>query len=344
MRKLILFLFVASSLFASVGKIVTLRGDVVIVSADKERAAIENDVLEENDKIITKNNAKLQIKFIDDTVVTLGKNTTLDVKQYIIDGKNSKVSLAVDNGDFKVISGKISQIARENFEFQAKTATIGIRGTVFVGNLNEKTSKIGCLQGAIDVKIGNKSSLINAGHQMQFSDNKILKIEKIVPKDYESVSGDKIANNTKVDVSKNDNFSDMLSNKEAIINANKAKGMEYKNANIEKYQNNYNNYNNKGEYYKGDKINNVIANKNMGDIKEKIYSQCGGNAQCIANKTQALENKCKYNPNIPICNGGKVINIGGGNRGPNQGGNIGGNQGGSNIGGGQVGGSAGGRP
>ncbi|ULO02259.1 FecR domain-containing protein [Campylobacter sp. RM5004] len=184
MKKLILLLSVITLSYASIGKISAIRGDAVVISNGSEIQAVLNQELEESDIIKTGNNARLQIIFNDNTVTTLGKNTSLEIKQYLLDGKNSKVNLVVDEGSFKVITGEISKLARKNFSLKAQTATIGIRGTVFVGEVGFNVNKLACLQGAIDVKLGNKTSLINSGKQISFKDTKVIKIENLKANDF----------------------------------------------------------------------------------------------------------------------------------------------------------------
>ena len=179
MKKLLLLLSVITLSYASVGKISAIRGDAVVISNGNQTQAVLNQELNENDVIKTSNNARLQVIFNDNTVTTLGKNTSLAIKEYLLDGKNSKVNLEVEQGSFKVITGEISKIARENFSLKANTATIGIRGTVFVGEVGLKVNKLACLQGAIDVKVGNKTSLIDSGKQISFSGAKVVKIEAL---------------------------------------------------------------------------------------------------------------------------------------------------------------------
>ncbi|MBZ7986486.1 FecR domain-containing protein, partial [Campylobacter sp. Cr9] len=184
MKKLILLLSVITLSYASIGKISAIRGDAVVISNGSEIQAVLNQELEESDIIKTGNNARLQIIFNDNTVTTLGKNTSLEIKQYLLDGKNSKVNLVVDEGSFKVITGEISKLARKNFSLKAQTATIGIRGTVFVGEVGFNVNKLACLQGAIDVKLGNKTSLIDSGKQISFKDTKVIKIENLKANDF----------------------------------------------------------------------------------------------------------------------------------------------------------------
>lgn len=180
MKRLLLLVFFVISAFANVGKVIAIKGDASANSANGVKRILQiNSEIFENDIIITGKNAKLQIVFIDNTVTTIGKNTTLNVKEYYIDGKNSKVELEVNQGSFKVITGQISKLARENFKLRAKTATIGIRGTVFVGEVSDKLNKVACLKGAIDVKIGNVSNRINAGKQISYTNKHISKIENV---------------------------------------------------------------------------------------------------------------------------------------------------------------------
>lgn len=188
MKKLVLLLSVITLSFASIGKISAIRGDAVVISNGNQVKAELNHELNKNDVIKTENNARLQIIFNDNTVTTLGKNTTLAINDYLLDGKNSKIDLEVNKGSFKVITGEISKIARENFSLKANTATIGIRGTVFVGEVGLKVNKLACLQGAIDVKIGNKTSLINSGKQISYEGAKVLKIEAIKTSDFSMTS------------------------------------------------------------------------------------------------------------------------------------------------------------
>lgn len=184
MKKLILLLSVITLSYASIGKISAIRGDAVVITDGIETKALLNHKLNEKDIVKTSNNARLQIIFNDNTVTTLGKNTSLIINDYLLNGKNSKVNLEVNQGSFKVITGEISKIARKNFSLKAQTATIGIRGTVFIGEVGFNVNKLACLQGAIDVKVGNKSSLINSGKQISFKENKIVKIEALKANDF----------------------------------------------------------------------------------------------------------------------------------------------------------------
>lgn len=149
--RLILLLFLSFSLLvAEVAKISAVVGDATIVRDGKNIVVTLGAKLEKKDTIYTKRNSKLQIIFNDNTVVTLGKNSALNVKEYVYDPntpKNSKTNLNFFKGAFKTITGNIGKINKEKFKLSTKTATIGIRGTTILGNQNV----IACTRGEIEV-------------------------------------------------------------------------------------------------------------------------------------------------------------------------------------------------
>jgi hypothetical protein len=121
------------------------------------------------DIIETLQNSKVQVRFLDDTVITLGANSTLNVQEYVAPTQSSspKAKFGFSKGTFKTITGKIGKIAPQNFTLQTKTATIGIRGTIVVGALGDSGDEIGCLQGSIEVKPlgGGEGVVVGAGER-----------------------------------------------------------------------------------------------------------------------------------------------------------------------------------
>jgi len=121
----------------------------------------------------------MQIVFNDETTVTLGANTIFRVDEYLEDEKNSKVELSVTQGAFKVITGKIGKLAPERFKFRTKSATIGIRGTIFAGQTGHdrfSNDLISCLGGKIIIKTGQKEVQLIKGEMAKVGlDGKIEK-------------------------------------------------------------------------------------------------------------------------------------------------------------------------
>ena len=155
MRFFIFFiLFGWSILFASVGKITVVSGQVLIEKAGAKSIAAPNTKLEESNSVITKAASSAQILFTDGTVITIGANTNFKVHEYLYEegSKNSNLKVGVKEGAFKAITGKIAKIAPEKFKIEGKTVTIGIRGTKLVGSITDSEEVVACTKGAITIE------------------------------------------------------------------------------------------------------------------------------------------------------------------------------------------------
>jgi hypothetical protein len=159
-----------ASLFASIGKIVVLKGDVKI-QRDKKVIQAKNGIEVFNkDKITTAKKSKAQIIFKDETVIRLGTNTNFSIQEYLYDKtKNSKAKFKVNKGFFNTITGGIGKVARKNFKLQTRTATCGIRGTNFSGLITPTEENIACTRGGIDVTANGLSVNVNAGEITSFA-------------------------------------------------------------------------------------------------------------------------------------------------------------------------------
>lgn len=128
----ILLLLSATLSFASIGKISALNGDVSITRDSKVVKAVAGTTLEQKDIVKSSKGSTAQIVFNDNTVITVGSATTFKVEEYLFDEKTPNAKFKVE-GSFKTITGKIGKIAPDKFKLETKTATIGIRGTIFTG-------------------------------------------------------------------------------------------------------------------------------------------------------------------------------------------------------------------
>ena len=171
MKYLLLMLLFFSSMFASIGKVSAVVGDAKIERGNKNIVVKIGIPLFEKDIIRTKKNAKVQLIFKDNTIVTIGKNSALDINTYLYDKKNpknSKTDLNFFKGAFKTITGKIGKINREKFKLRTKSASIGIRGTIILGN----QTVIACTQGGISVESAGITVDVNANELTKVEENK----------------------------------------------------------------------------------------------------------------------------------------------------------------------------
>jgi len=162
---IILLLLTLNLLFASVGKLTAIRGDITVLRGTAQMSAFVGMKLEEKDEIITKKASKAQMVFNDKTVITIGKNSSFSVKEYFYEptSKRSKAKFGASRGFFKAITGAIGKINPEKFSLATRTSTIGIRGTHFFGMMDEDSERIGCTKGAIVVEANGVSVDVLAG-------------------------------------------------------------------------------------------------------------------------------------------------------------------------------------
>jgi flagellar biogenesis protein FliO len=153
MKKLLLLLLLSSTLLlANVGKITAIKGDVVVTRDTKELPAKVGFILELKDTVITKDNSKALVLLNDKTSITVGKNSDLGIENFILDLQKpakSEATFKFGKGIFRTITGQIGKINKEKFKIKTKSASIGIRGTVFLVEVQPDILKIGVEDGGI---------------------------------------------------------------------------------------------------------------------------------------------------------------------------------------------------
>lgn len=173
MKKIILmFLIFVSTLFANIGKITLLEGEAFVKRGEETLRLNISDSISNNDFIETKTNSKVKITFIDNTVITIGKESSLKIEDYFFDSNNknsAKTELNVSKGAFHAITGQIGKVNPEKFKLKTKNATIGIRGTEIYGDQN----RVFCTQGAIFVLSFGETREVSQGFFVNTFDNQI---------------------------------------------------------------------------------------------------------------------------------------------------------------------------
>ena len=187
MKKYLLLLLVPILSYASIGKITVLKGDVKIQRDGGVIQAKNGTTLEKHDFIKTNAKAKVQIVFSDKTIFTIGKNSTLDIADYLYDESKPKENRAKFNvlkGAFSSITGRIGKLNKSKFKLKTKSASIGIRGTVV--KANQET--IMCTEGAITVTTNNGISMdVEAGQRTNVSTGVPTPAEEIQAGEVESL-------------------------------------------------------------------------------------------------------------------------------------------------------------
>jgi len=130
-----------------VGKVVRLQGAAVAMQDALPRPLKAGDDVLAGDVISTGKGARLEMKMVDDAVLTLGAKTIFVVLEYLARGAEPNAALRLLEGAFSAASGKMMQQASASFRVETETATIGVRGTTFWGGRLDGVFEIVLLAG-----------------------------------------------------------------------------------------------------------------------------------------------------------------------------------------------------
>ena len=168
MKSLMMVLIAVAGLWAAAGsgKVAFIKGEVSLIRDNRVAPAQAGEALLVGDVIKTGPDGRAKLLFADETVMVIGKSTVFKTESYIYDKKNGKydAKFKVAEGFFKTITGQIGKVAKEKFALKTKTATMGIRGTIFGGEVAENFENIYCLKGAITVESAGQTKVVESGY------------------------------------------------------------------------------------------------------------------------------------------------------------------------------------
>lgn len=137
------FLFMASLLLAAqawaaqaVGTVVNLSGPLLAKKADGSAKVLSlKSSVEQGDTLISEKDTYARIKFIDNSEITLRPNSQLKIENFSFDEEKPEKDSAAFNlvkGGLRAVTGTLGKRSKEKFGMNTPTATIGIRGTIFI--------------------------------------------------------------------------------------------------------------------------------------------------------------------------------------------------------------------
>ncbi|MES2898255.1 MAG: FecR family protein [Pseudomonadota bacterium] len=126
-----------SALAAQVaGTVTNLSGPLVAkkLNGTVKVLAVRSEV-EQGDTLVSERNTYAQIRFIDNSEMTLKPNTTFKIEAFAYDTSKpdaDSASFTLVKGGLRSITGLLGKRNKEKFALKTPTATIGIRGTTFL--------------------------------------------------------------------------------------------------------------------------------------------------------------------------------------------------------------------
>jgi len=127
-----------------IGEIVALKGSASATQGADSRELELGSPVYQGDVLETGARSNIEVRFLDDTLLSQGPDARFAVDEYVYDAEGENPSemffdLAV--GTFRMVTGKIAEENPENVNVKSPLATIGIRGTTTVHQVNADGSE-----------------------------------------------------------------------------------------------------------------------------------------------------------------------------------------------------------
>jgi hypothetical protein len=139
--KVLLFTaMIAATAFAWAGQVagtvVHLSGPLMAKKADGSvKVLARKSEVEQGDTLVAEKGTYAQIRFIDNSEITLRPDTTFKIEAFAYDEAKpdaDSASFSLVKGGLRSVTGLLGKRNKEKFSLKTPTATIGIRGTTFV--------------------------------------------------------------------------------------------------------------------------------------------------------------------------------------------------------------------
>ncbi|MBT6116654.1 MAG: FecR domain-containing protein [Rhodospirillaceae bacterium] len=131
------------------GTVERLRGAVAAERDGARRTLGQGAAVFVGDRLTTGGDSRLEVRFVDGTVVTLGDRSDLVVDRFLYDPPRDAgdAVLQLANGVFRAASGGISKLRGAPLKIETPTGTLGIRGTEFWGEQRADSLLVALLGG-----------------------------------------------------------------------------------------------------------------------------------------------------------------------------------------------------
>lgn len=159
------------------GTIVNLSGPLMVRKADGavKVLAVKSEI-EQGDTLVSERNTYAQIRFVDNSEVTLKPGTTFKVDAFAFEQDKpdkDSASFTLVKGSLRSMTGMLGKRNRERFQLKTPSATIGIRGTTFIvqwvppGGIDLAVAGVNGLKPGLHVSVTDGAIVVNnpAGSQ-----------------------------------------------------------------------------------------------------------------------------------------------------------------------------------
>lgn len=135
---LTLLLGIPSAWAADAGRVLLAGGNAVAVRGNQTIPLARDSIVQEKDVLRTGPGGSLQVRFSDESLLSLRENSELSVDNYRFEGRedgNEMIVFRLVKGGLRTITGLIGKTNHRNYSLRSVTSTIGIRGTDYAATL-----------------------------------------------------------------------------------------------------------------------------------------------------------------------------------------------------------------
>lgn len=123
---------------ADVGRVLLAAGDTVAIRGNQAIKLVFGTAIQDKDVLRTGPASNLQVRFIDESIVSMKESSELRIDDFRFSGKedgNERGFLSLLKGGFRTVTGLIGRSNNAHYRLSTTTATIGIRGTDYAATL-----------------------------------------------------------------------------------------------------------------------------------------------------------------------------------------------------------------
>jgi hypothetical protein len=122
-----------------IGQIKNTAGQVFLMRNNNQQPAKAGDIVEQADIITTGANGSVGITLIDNSRLSAGPNSRIELKQFRFNPttQEGESLTEVRRGTLTVVSGQIAKNSPEAMKVQTPTTILGVRGTTFAVKVEE---------------------------------------------------------------------------------------------------------------------------------------------------------------------------------------------------------------
>jgi hypothetical protein len=135
--------FAGSAIGADIGQVKVARGDVQVQRGASTVPAKVGMGIQATDVLLTGADGSAGLTFTDNSLVSLGPNSVFAIDKYSFDSTTHAGEFEgnLKKGKLAAVSGKMVKQSPESMKIRTPSAVMGVRGTEFVVQVDERASR-----------------------------------------------------------------------------------------------------------------------------------------------------------------------------------------------------------